>query len=464
MSRLIFNVYEQRLTVSASSPIVANSYNSVSGIYNIASGWSYLSSIIAYFQLKDESTPVNFRVILAENGDFPTAPNLNFTAGTWQSWVVGEEFDKEGKLKRRITTNIVEFDVEESGIPSGIPFVIEPPSIGEQILGIANAALAKAREVENKANAGAFNGTPGKDGTPAGWGAVTASVDDRTGKPYVVVTSSGSNTAKDINFEFHNLKGAPGGGGGSGAVDSVNGQTGDVVLTAEDVGALPSSTVIPSKTSELTNDSGFITESAIPQKLPSPKALKFTGAASGSYDGSEELTVNIPSGGGGGAVDSVNGKTGAVVLTAEDVGALPSSTVIPSKTSELTNDSGFITANDVPAAPVSSVNTKTGAVVLTAEDVGALAKNADIDMNEHNLHNVSEIDLTFLSVGATIGSTENARITGTRDGKAAVVKDNTQSEYVQMRVGYPSDNNDAATKQYVLEVFNSIANGNEVLY
>ena len=85
-------------------------------------------------------------------------------------------------------------------------------------------------------------------------------------------------------------------------------------------------------------------------------------------------------------------------------------------------------------------------------------------MNEHNLHNVSEIDLTFLSVGATIGSTENARITGTRDGKAAVVKDNTQSEYVQMRVGYPSDNNDAATKQYVLEVFNSIANGNEVLY
>lgn len=34
-------------------------------------------------------------------------------------------------------------------------------------------------------------------------------------------------------------------------------------------------------------------------------------------------------GGGGGAVDSVNGKTGVVVLTATDVGALPDSTVIP---------------------------------------------------------------------------------------------------------------------------------------
>lgn len=43
------------------------------------------------------------------------------------------------------------------------------------------------------------------------------------------------------------------------------------------------------------------------------------------------------------AVDSVNGKTGAVVLDAEAVGALPANTPIPTKTSDLTNDSGFIT-------------------------------------------------------------------------------------------------------------------------
>lgn len=46
-----------------------------------------------------------------------------------------------------------------------------------------------------------------------------------------------------------------------GGVQSVNGQTGVVVLDAEDVGALPSSTSIPTKTSDLTNDSGFITNS-----------------------------------------------------------------------------------------------------------------------------------------------------------------------------------------------------------
>lgn len=52
-----------------------------------------------------------------------------------------------------------------------------------------------------------------------------------------------------------------------------------------------------------------------------------------------------------GAVTSVNSQTGAVVLTASDVGALPASTPIPTKTSDLTNDSGFITSGDIPAIP-----------------------------------------------------------------------------------------------------------------
>lgn len=38
----------------------------------------------------------------------------------------------------------------------------------------------------------------------------------------------------------------------------------------------------------------------IPTTLPNPKALTFTGAATGTYDGSTPLTVNIPEGGGGG--------------------------------------------------------------------------------------------------------------------------------------------------------------------
>ena len=42
-------------------------------------------------------------------------------------------------------------------------------------------------------------------------------------------------------------------------------------------------------------------------------------------------------------VQSVNGKTGAVQLSASEVGALPNTTKIPANTSDLTNNSGFIT-------------------------------------------------------------------------------------------------------------------------
>ena len=57
---------------------------------------------------------------------------------------------------------------------------------------------------------------------------------------------------------------------------------------------------------------------------------------------------------------------------------LPDTYTIPQKTSDLTNDSGFVNASGAAAAaPVQSVNGNTGAVVLnipsTASDVGAIA-------------------------------------------------------------------------------------------
>lgn len=64
-------------------------------------------------------------------------------------------------------------------------------------------------------------------------------------------------------------------------------------------------------------------------------------------------------------VTSVNNKTGAVSLSASDVGALPSTTVIPSKTSDLTNDSGFLTSY-TETDPVFSASAAAG---ITATDI-----------------------------------------------------------------------------------------------
>lgn len=247
-------------------------------------------------------------------------------------------------------------------------------------------------------------------------------------------------------------------------VQSVNGKTGAVSLNANDVGALPSTTIVPTKTSQLNNDSGFITGSSAPVQSVNSKtgavnlsavdvnAVPISGGtmtgdfnvgsnakvqANGHITGTllrttgnthlastpskvavindgwiydrtpaelkadigvtdyvlpvasattlggvkpiektSEMTQTVgidadgrlyttPGDSGTGVVSSVNGQTGVVVLNASDVGALPDSTTIPSKTSQLTNDSGFLTS-----APVASVNGKTGTVTLTQDDVG----------------------------------------------------------------------------------------------
>ena len=197
--------------------------------------------------------------------------------------------------------------------------------------------------------------------------------------------------------------------------------------TADEVGALPVGTKIPTKTSDLTNDSGYLTqipeeyvtetelgqkgyviEDDIPEKLPSPGTLTFTGAVNDTYDGSVNKTINIPTGGGEGGTsdynalankpklngveiagnktstdykivsseqgienngkflgvgvdgnvtpvdkptytaDEVGARPDTWTPSAEDVGALPNNTEIPSKTSDLENDSGFITNSDIP--------------------------------------------------------------------------------------------------------------------
>lgn len=201
---------------------------------------------------------------------------------------------------------------------------------------------------------------------------------------------------------------------------------------------------IPTKVSQLANDSGYLTEHQSLSGYATEQFVKDGYQPKGNYltehqslagyaktsdiptkpedigaqpQGNYALKSEIPSV----PVQSVNGKTGAVQLSASDVsarpsnwmpsasdvGALPSSTKIPAKTSDLTNDSGFITgytetdptvpswakqsskpsytksevglgnvdnvkqysASNPPPYPVTSVNGKTGAVTITVPTV-----------------------------------------------------------------------------------------------
>ncbi|MDT0610100.1 phage tail protein [Streptomyces lancefieldiae] len=122
--------------------------------------------------------------------------------------------------------------------------------------------------------------------------------------------------------------GPQGPAGPAGAVHSVNGHTeADIVLSAADVSALSSTSAgAPGGVATLGAD-GLVPAAQLPA--------------------------------GGGAVASVNGQTGDVRLTADDLGAL----------TQVTGDARYL---PLGGAPVRSVNGLTGEVVLTASAVSAV--------------------------------------------------------------------------------------------
>lgn len=144
-------------------------------------------------------------------------------------------------------------------------------------------------------------------------GAVTAdklaggAIPEKLPNPHKLTFSGAVTGEYDGSAEVNiNIPNGGGGGGTGGAVNSVNGMTGDVVLkklTASAGGGLSISgeqgyNGSEEKTIEIA--AGGVTadklaEGVIPTKLPNPQKLKFTGDVSAEYDGSQEITVNIPS-------------------------------------------------------------------------------------------------------------------------------------------------------------------------
>lgn len=108
-------------------------------------------------------------------------------------------------------------------------------------------------------------------------------------------------------------------------------------------------------------------------------------------------------------VTSVNSKTGAVQLNASDVGALPDTTVIPSKTSQLDNDSGFIT--DIPIASATRLGgVKIGAGLSVTEN-GTLSATGGGTADAVEWNNVLDKPTTIVGYGITDAKIENGTIT-----------------------------------------------------
>lgn len=162
-----------------------------------------------------------------------------------------------------------------------------------------------------------------------------------------------------------------GNGGGGGTKDynalqnlpSIGGVTVEGSKTLTDYG-LPT---IPSKTSQLTNDSGFVNATGAANAAPVQSVNGATGNVTVSVPTAiSQLTndsgyVNVAGAAAAAPVQSVNGQTGNVSLT------IPT---VPTDVSAFNNDAGYVNATQAAnAAPVQSVNGQTGAVTLTIPTV-----------------------------------------------------------------------------------------------
>lgn len=354
--------------------------------------------------------------------------HLNLSAGEWTAHVVGSVMDGED-VAQRITTTQVRFMVEPSGAVDGETFPAVSASYGEQILAAALAAKATAQSVLDDADAGVFDGSPGivvseteptdehhpvwldpngeaddpvmtvngirpdengnvavatgevspeeiaaavegyltenpvagtmvvnivdpnmsfsykADHTyaeieaalnagqmvlvklfdeifvPAGYGALN----NEPGLIFVHATQYENRAFASVNIIcFYEDGGIMYNEGSQGTyVKSVNGKTGAVKLTAADVGALPVTTeipAVPTQVSAFENDAGYLTEhQELPTTLPNPNKLTLTGAVEAEYDGSEAVTVEIPSGGGDNSLAITGAQVGQIAkITAVD--------------------------------------------------------------------------------------------------------------------------------------------------
>jgi hypothetical protein len=325
---------------------------------NVQDALDNLSGIIAEWDNAIKSTAQNYVQELPppnpQKGDMWTDVGVTGEQYVWEGdyWVsvtgggLGVDLDDLDSYASKVTTDVVEDD-QLYDIP--LERVISSATgLGKWVAGGDGSGVTFVPEApEDGLQYGRENGTWTEIDAGGVWDSdgIEDANGNATGHYYHLTNSENTNIFKTTigsdEVEMMGLTSIK----ASGYLD----QDGTPILTGyateefvtEAIGAIPP-----------VDFTGYATETFVSDSIAAidiPE-VDFTGYATETYVGEEIAKIPVPP---PAPVDSVNGKTGAVALTASDVDALPSSYT-------------------PPAAPVASVNGKTGAVTLTHTDVGAL--------------------------------------------------------------------------------------------
>ena len=151
--------------------------------------------------------------------------------------------------------------------------------------------------------------------------------------------------------------------------------------TAQEVGALPADTeipVVPTKVSAFDNDAGYLTKHQDLSGYAKTEDIPTNPSDIGAQPAGNYLT-EVPDG---------YAKTEDIPTTPADIGAQPAG--------------NYALKSEIPSVPVKSVNGKTGAVSLSASDVGADASGtAASAVSGHNTNSAAHSDIRLMIDGLT---------------------------------------------------------------
>lgn len=164
MSKIYYRIRGQELNLSIPVPVVENTIDYIEAEASFTSDWNSAKKWLLLMH-----NDVQYKVLLVDD-KMPADKHINLASGEWFTWVMGDVYNEAGYVRTRITTNVVSFTVLESGIiDDNIVYV--PATVGEQILGVAQEAVNRAKNAEelandviDRANRGEFVGGKGEKG------------------------------------------------------------------------------------------------------------------------------------------------------------------------------------------------------------------------------------------------------------------------------------------------------------